>query len=83
MRELKAIGAHNVTAGRPRGLTGRKRLAAMTQAYETLRGEGGLPATYEVIHAICWGGERRAQQRADFPRETFIAPGAIRRRGQT
>ena len=31
----------------------------MTQAYETLRGEGGLPATYEVIHAICWGGERR------------------------
>ena len=30
MRELKAIGAHNVTAGRPRGLTGRKRLAAMT-----------------------------------------------------
>ncbi|HYJ41800.1 MAG TPA: malonyl-ACP O-methyltransferase BioC, partial [Steroidobacteraceae bacterium] len=56
MRELKAIGAHNVTAGRPRGLTGRKRLAAMTQAYESLRGEGGLPATYEVIHAICWGG---------------------------
>jgi malonyl-CoA O-methyltransferase len=83
MRELKAIGAHNVTAGRPRGLTGRKRLAAMTQAYETLRGEGGLPATYEVIHAICWGGERREHAAADFPRESFIAPGDIRRRGQT
>jgi malonyl-CoA O-methyltransferase len=83
MRELKAIGAHNVTQGRPRGLTGRKRLAAMTQAYETLRGEGGLPATYEVIHAICWGGERRAQAPADFPRESFIAPGDIRRRSQT
>ena len=41
-----------------------------------------LPATYEVIHAICWGGERREQAPADFPRETFIAPGAIRRRGQ-
>jgi malonyl-CoA O-methyltransferase len=80
MRELKAIGAHNVTQGRPRGLTGRKRLAAMTQAYETLRGEGGLPATYEVIHAICWGGEHRAQQPPEFPRESFIAPGAIRRR---
>ena len=52
MRELKAIGAHNVTAGRARGLTGRKRLIAMTQAYETLRQGGKLPATYEVIHAI-------------------------------
>jgi malonyl-CoA O-methyltransferase len=83
MRELKAIGAHNVTAGRPRGLTGRKRLEAMTQAYETLRGNDGLPATYEVINAICWGSERRAREPEDFPRETFIAPGAIRRRGQT
>jgi malonyl-CoA O-methyltransferase len=83
MRELKAIGAHNVTAGRPRGLTGRKRLAAMTQSYETLRDARGLPATYEVINAICWGGERGAQSSADFPRETLIAPGAIRRRGQT
>src|SRR6187402_522018 len=68
MHELKAIGAHNVTQGRPRGLTGRKRLAAMTEAYESMRGEAGLPATYEVIHAICWGGERRAQQPSDFPR---------------
>ncbi|HEU4778579.1 MAG TPA: malonyl-ACP O-methyltransferase BioC [Steroidobacteraceae bacterium] len=83
MHELKAIGAHNVTRGRPRGLTGRKRLAAMTLAYESLRRDGRLPATYEVIHAICWGGERRTQQPEDFPRETFIAPGAIRRRSQT
>ena len=82
MKELKAIGAHNVTAGRPRGLTGRKRLAAMTQAYETLRDGGGLPATYEVIHAICWGSERREHASTDLPRETFIAPGAIRRRRQ-
>ena len=55
MRELKAIGAHNVTRGRARGLTGRTRLAAMTAAYETQRRDGNLPATYEVIHAICWG----------------------------
>ncbi|HEY6123453.1 MAG TPA: malonyl-ACP O-methyltransferase BioC [Steroidobacteraceae bacterium] len=82
MRELKAIGAHNVTQGRPRGLTGRKRLAAMTQAYEVLRHDGELPATYEVINAICWGSERRAQPHDDFPRETFIAPAAIRRRVQ-
>lgn len=79
MRELKAIGAHNVTNGRARGLTGRRRLAAMTQAYETQRRDGKLPATYEVIHAICWGANTR-ERSADLPRETLIAPGAIRRR---
>jgi len=83
MRELKAIGAHNVTAGRARGLTGRKRLAAMTQAYEAMRRDGKLPATYEVIHAICWGAERREQEHAPSARETFIAPGAIRRHDRT
>jgi hypothetical protein len=55
----------------------------MTQAYETLRVTGGLPATYEVINAICWGSERRAQDPEDFPRESFIAPSAIRRRGRS
>jgi len=83
MRELKAIGAHNVTAGRARGLTGRKRLAAMTQAYETLRRGGKLPATYEVIHAICWGAERRVPEHDAGPREAFIAPGDIKIRGHS
>lgn len=77
MRELKAIGAHNVTRGRARGLTGRRRLAAMSEAYEALRRDGSLPATWEVIHASAWGAERRVQ---DFPREAVISPDAIRRR---
>ena len=81
MRELKSIGAHNVTRGRARGLTGRRRLAAMTRAYETLRRDGKLPATYEVIHAICWGGEPRSYH--DGPRETLISPSSIGRRGRT
>jgi malonyl-CoA O-methyltransferase len=54
MRELKAIGAHNVNVGRPRGLTGRRALARMTEAYEALRGEAGLPATYEVVYGTAW-----------------------------
>jgi len=83
MRELKAIGAHNVTAGRARGLTGRKRLAAMTLAYETLRHGGKLPATYEVIHAICWGAERRVPEHDAGPREAFIAPSDIKIRGHS
>jgi malonyl-CoA O-methyltransferase len=82
MRELKAIGAHNVTQGRPRGLTGRARLAAMTRAYETHRREGLLPATYEVIHATSWGGERRDRESLGIPGETIISPSAIKRRGR-
>jgi malonyl-CoA O-methyltransferase len=84
MRELKAIGAHNVTQGRARGLTGRRRLAAMTRAYEALRRDGKLPATWEIIHASAWGGERREtagmENTAGFPGETLISPSSIRRR---
>jgi len=83
MRELKAIGAHNVTNGRARGLTGRTRLAAMNRAYEALRRDGKLPATWEVIHATAWGAAHRDTENAGFPREAFISPSAIRRRGQT
>lgn len=83
MRELKAIGAHNVTQGRARGLTGARRLAAMTRAYEAARRDGKLPATYEVIHASSWGPERAARgDAADFPRETVIPASAIGRRGE-
>ncbi|HEY5720627.1 MAG TPA: malonyl-ACP O-methyltransferase BioC [Gammaproteobacteria bacterium] len=55
LRDLKAIGAHNVTAGRPRGLTGRQALARLTAAYETFRrADGTLPATYEVVYGHAW-----------------------------
>jgi malonyl-CoA O-methyltransferase len=80
MRELKAIGAHNVTQGRARGLTARSRLAAMTLAYETQRRDGKIPATWEVIHASAWGSERRPQQSMGLPRETLISPSSIRRK---
>jgi malonyl-CoA O-methyltransferase len=79
MRELKAIGARNASHGRARGLTSPRRLAAMNEAYERFRSAGTLPATYEVIHATAWGGQRKGRE---FPRETVISPGAIRRRGQ-
>ena len=54
MRDLKSIGAHNVTAGRRRGLMGRGRLAAFSSAYEKFRSEGRLPATYEVVYGTAW-----------------------------
>ncbi len=54
MHDLKAIGAHNVTQTRPPGLTGKSRLAAVTQAYEPLRRDGKLPATFEVVYGHAW-----------------------------
>ena len=79
MRDLKAIGAHNVTAGRPRGLLGRARLQRMQQAYEAYRRNGKLPATYEVVYAVAWGAAGRPAS-ALVGGEARIAPGAIKRR---
>jgi malonyl-CoA O-methyltransferase len=58
-RALKVIGAHNATAARARGLTGKGRWRAMTAAYETQRHGGLLPATYEVVYGAAWGARGR------------------------
>ena len=79
MRDLKAIGAHNVTAGRPRGLLGRTRLKRMQQAYEAFRRNGQLPATYEVVYAVAWGATGKPAS-ALVGGEARIAPGSIKRR---
>jgi len=54
MRDLKAIGAHNVTAGRRHGLTGKGELLALQRNYEQFRRDGKLPATYEVVYGHAW-----------------------------
>lgn len=54
MQDLKILGAHNVNSDRPRGLTGKKRMAAMRDAYEQFRCDGNIPASYEVIYAHAW-----------------------------
>ncbi len=58
-RDLKVIGAHNATAARARGLTGKGRWRAMTAAYEAQRQGGLLPATYEVVYGAAWGARGR------------------------
>ncbi|MGE0466844.1 MAG: malonyl-ACP O-methyltransferase BioC [Steroidobacteraceae bacterium] len=62
MRDLKAIGAQNATAARPRGLTGRGRLRAVEQTYERHREDGVLPATCEAIFGQAWGAMPRTQE---------------------
>ncbi|MDQ3185788.1 MAG: malonyl-ACP O-methyltransferase BioC [Pseudomonadota bacterium] len=54
MRDLKAIGAHNVTQGRRRGLMGKSAWQKAIDQYETLRIEGKLPATFEVVYGHAW-----------------------------
>jgi len=78
-RDLKVIGAHNATAGRARGLTGKGRWRAMTDAYEGQRRSGLLPATYEVVYGAAWGARGRAATPA-LDGEVRIPVNAIRRR---
>jgi malonyl-CoA O-methyltransferase len=59
MRELKALGAHNLNADRARGLTGKQHWLRMLNAYEKQREEAGLPATYEVIYGFARGAKQR------------------------
>jgi len=58
MRDLKAIGAHNATAGRAKGLSGKGFLQQLRQGYEAFRHEGKLPATYEVVFVHAWTGSQ-------------------------
>lgn len=51
--ELKALGAHNVTDGRARQLTGKNTLKRLVNAYDKFRdNEGMLPATWNVIYGV-------------------------------
>lgn len=79
MRDLKAIGAHNVAIDRARGLTPRTKLRRVEAAYEKERRDGRLPATYEVVYGTAWGGSNRATAGSNAG-EVSISPSDIRRR---
>jgi malonyl-CoA O-methyltransferase len=74
MRDLKAIGAHNATAGRARGLTGKATLARMIAAYEADRQGGKLPATYEVVFAQAWRSEAPPRAKRSPPGAPVMVP---------
>ena len=66
LADLKAVGACNAAIHRRRSLIGKRRFQTMLEAYERLRCDGRLPATYEIIYGHAWlSTEPRAQQRAD------------------
>ncbi|HLA75061.1 MAG TPA: malonyl-ACP O-methyltransferase BioC [Gammaproteobacteria bacterium] len=70
MHDLKTLGAHNVTAGRPHGLTGKGRLQALVGAYESYRSDGLLPASYEVVYGHGWAPDNVAELKTE--------PGVVR-----
>jgi malonyl-CoA O-methyltransferase len=77
MREIKAIGAHNVNATRRRGLTGRSAFARMNAAYEAQRAAAGLPATWQVVYAVAWAPPHSAPS-GGAPGEVFIGVDQLR-----
>ena len=79
MRDLKELGAHNVTAGRNHALTGPRKLQRMMQAYEGFRQDGRLPASYEVVHGHAWSVPRAPSQ-VTRDGEVRIPLDALRRR---
>ena len=60
MQDLKAIGAHNALQGRPRGLFGKSAWSRLIENYESMRREGRLPATFEVVYGHAWKPEKSA-----------------------
>jgi malonyl-CoA O-methyltransferase len=54
LRELKALGAHNIAAGRARGLTGKRHFARFRAAYEAMAQGGRIPASFEVVFGHAW-----------------------------
>jgi malonyl-CoA O-methyltransferase len=82
MRDLKAIGAHNATAGRARNLTGKSTLARMLAAYEGFRRDGKLPATYEVVFAQAWCPTGPIRTKGQPKSEAVVPISHIRRRNR-
>lgn len=79
MRDIKSIGASNVTAGRPRSLVGRDRIQKVLAAYEAFRKDGKLPATYEIVYGAAWGTAGRPASSVNAG-EVRISPSDIGRR---
>jgi malonyl-CoA O-methyltransferase len=59
LEDLRATGQRNVLSGRRRGLTGRNVFARMRAAYEDLRRDGRLPASFEVVYGHAWKAQPR------------------------
>ena len=72
LQDLKAIGAHNATAGRGQGLMGKTAWERLVENYERLRRDGKLPATYEVVYGHAWKPQPRVTTRWRGDHQDFV-----------
>jgi malonyl-CoA O-methyltransferase len=76
--ELRGSGARNIAQGRPHGLTGRARGAAVRSRSEALIRNGPVHISVEVVHGHAWSvGERRSQRAGD---EVLVPFESLRKR---
>jgi len=74
LADLRATGQQNALAERRRGLTGKGVLGAMRAAYENLRRDGRLPASFEIVYGHAWKPPQRLTEdgraivKLEFPR---------------
>ena len=57
--DLTRAGARNALAERGRGLVGRRRFQAMTDALASGRADGKIVLDLELVYGHCWGGGPR------------------------
>lgn len=76
LADLKAIGAHNVTAGRAQGMMGKQTWHRLQTNYEALRRpDGQLPLTFEVVFGHAWKPQPKAVLPEGFQPVQFKARG--------
>ena len=63
--DLRDTGARYAAVERNKGLSSPRKFAAMKAAYETLRQDGRLPATCEVVFAHAWAPAARGPGRGE------------------
>ncbi len=54
LQDLKYIGAHNIARDRNPGLTGKTHFARFEAAYDSMRQQGLIPASYEAVYGHAW-----------------------------
>ena len=74
LADLRASGQTNALTDRRRGLTGKDAFGAMRAAYEKLRRDGRLPASFEIVYGHAWKPQQRVTEdgraivKLEFPR---------------
>ncbi|NOR19090.1 MAG: malonyl-ACP O-methyltransferase BioC [Xanthomonadales bacterium] len=82
MRELKGLGESNVASDRMRGLTGKKRMQSVLDAYQQFRRNDRFPASYEVIYGAAFApAEGQPMKTPEGDVATFSIDHIITRKG--